>query len=743
MAVRQTSVGLLALCLLAAGGGGSTAVAQLRILDYNVGASSSSSSGPRPGMDAVLQAIASQTRPGFAGPIDILLLQEADSVVTTGSAYAALLNTLTGGTAYRSSTVDGLTTGAGRPITVYNSAAVSLLGEVALGTVGTSVQPRQTMRYQFRPVGYDASANFYVYNSHLKASNDSTSENRRNIELSINRANADALGEGTHVIYAGDWNLYTASEAGFQTMLAAGAGQAFDPISQVGSWSGNAAYKPYHTQSPATTAAYGGQVTGGVNDRFDFQMVSGEWLDGRGLDYIAGSYWAFGNTATHAMNGAITTGSAAALQAYLPGYSLAASGTILTNLSRVTDHLPVVADYQLPAKLAASLGSVPATVIRGASVSTTLAVSNAAPVEVVQGADRLDYSFAGSGGCVGSGTGSDLPLGGANSHTLALATASAGLLSGTVSVTATSPQTASPTFSQGVSLNVLDHALGSFTSGSSVASLDVDFGTLTQGTGPASRSFNLFNRVGTLGSAWTAGLDLDAVAETDPAAIFSSTLAPFLNLASGSSRAFDVSMLTTTSGSFVGSYLLSLSDQDLPGATPQSLTLSVRGSVVAPATAVLNVASGTSTQLQLGFASIGGAAAVTKTGGGTAILDAVNTYAGQTSVTQGVLAVTGSTSISSSPLIDVQLGATLDLAAVLGGYTLSSGQTLGGSGTILGSLVFGRGSTLSPGVGGGLSASAAAIDLAATSPVSVPEPGLTGAGLLAAALLACRRLRGT
>jgi len=735
--LRRGAAPAAALCLLTAVWGGSPAVAQLRILDYNVAASSSSASGPRAGMDAVLQAIASQTRPGFARPIDIMLMQEADSVATTGSAYAGLLNTLTGGTAYRSSTVDGLTTGGGRPIAVYNSATVTLVSEQGIGTVGAAVQPRQTMRYRFRPVGYDASADFYVYNSHLKASSDSTSQNRREIEVANNRADADALGEGVNVIYVGDLNLYSSSEAAFQTLLAAGAGQAFDPISEIGSWSGNAAYKAYHTQSPATSSAYGGQVTGGLDDRFDFQMVSGEWLDGRGLDYIPGSYWAFGNTATHSMNGAVTTGSPAALQAYLPGYSLAASGTILTNLARVSDHLPLIADYQLPAKMAVTLGSVPATVIRGATVATTLAVSNAAPVDVVQGADRLDYGFSGSGACVGSGTGADLPLGGGNSHSITLSTSSAGLISGSVSVTATSPQTAAPTFTQGVSLSVLDHAIGSFSAGSLVTSLDVDFGTLTQGSGAASRSFGVFNRAGTLGSAWTAALDLDAIAETDAAGVFSTTLAPFLNLVSGSTRSFDVSMLTTTTGSFGGNYLLSLSDQDLPGATAQSLTLSVRGSVVAPTTALLDVATGTKTQLELGYAAIGGSAAVTKTGSGTAVLAAVNSYVGQTSVVQGVLAATGSTSISSSPLIDVRPGAVLDLTRLSGGYTVAAGQTLAGSGTSLGAIVFGRGATLSPGAIGSVSAAATGIDLAA-GPVAVPEPGMAALGLVAAGLLAGR-----
>ncbi|MEX0671616.1 MAG: hypothetical protein WD060_14295 [Pirellulales bacterium] len=239
----------------------------------------------------------------------------------------------------------------------------------------------------------------------------------------------------------------------------------FDPIDQVGNWSDNPAFLPYQTQSPATSAFYPGQVTAGMDDRFDFQLVTGAWLDGRGLDYIPGSYWAFGNTHARNLNQAITTGSPSALQAYLPDYSQSQASTILTNLSRVSDHLPVVADSQIPAKLSASLRS------------------------------------------------------------------------GTVSVVATSPQTAAPTFSQSVTMSVLDHAIGSFSQASTLATLDIDFGTQTQGTGTASQGLSIFNRPGTLGASWTARLKLDGVSSAGVSGVFSTTLSPFLNLAPGSSRA--------------------------------------------------------------------------------------------------------------------------------------------------------------------------------------------------------------
>lgn len=581
---------ILAVVVVAASVGWSaSATAQLRIVNYNVNVSDPAIPAIRAGMDNVLEAINASAKGGFARPIDVLVMQEAASVATTGTAFAGLLNTLGGGTSYLRSTVDASTTGSGRPVAVYNSAAVTLVNEKRIGSIsGTASHPRQTMRYQFRPVGYDSTADFYVYASHFKASSGGANEAERNIEARTIRADADALGQGARVIYSGDFNLYSSSESGFQTLTGTGNGQAFDPISRVGSWSGSSTYKDVHTQSPATTEAFGGQVLGGVDDRFDFQLITGEVRDGGGFDYVSGSYWAFGNTGTHLINQAISTGSAATLAARLPGYTTSQAQTVLANLTKVTDHLPVIADYQLPAKMTASLAAPPARVIRGATVSGTLTVSNSAPVAVVAGADRLQYAFAGTGGFASSGTGSDAALGEGTTHLLTLSTTLAGLRSGTVSVTASSLQAMNPTFSGTVSTTVLDHAVGSFASAVTTTSLTVDFGTLIRGGAARNEAFAVFNRPATSGTAWTARLDLDGVSSAAPAGVFSTTLAPFVNLLSGLSRPYAVSMALGTAGTFTGSYTLSLSDENVPGAAFQQLLLAVRGSVIAPASGDTN-----------------------------------------------------------------------------------------------------------------------------------------------------------
>jgi autotransporter-associated beta strand protein len=233
-----------------------------------------------------------------------------------------------------------------------------------------------------------------------------------------------------------------------------------------------------------------------------------------------------------------------------------------------------------PPKLSGSLGALPARVIRGASVSGTLSVSNSIPVTSSTGAARLDYTFAGSGLFTGSGTGSDMALGAASTHALAVSTAAVGLATGTISAAATTPQAATPTFSQTASMSVLDHAIGSFSSDRTLTTIDFDFGTLAQGSGTASRVFSIFNRAGSLGAAWTAKLDLDGFTSSG-SGVFSTTLAPFTNLASGSSLAFNLSMLTATTGIYSGTYSLNLSDENVPGATTQSMLFTVRG-IVAP-----------------------------------------------------------------------------------------------------------------------------------------------------------------
>lgn len=91
-----------------------------------------------------------------------------------------------------------------------------------------------------------------------------------------------------------------------------------------------------------------------------------------------------------------------------------------------------------------------------------------------------------------------------------------------------------------------------------------------------------------------------------------------------------------------------------------------------------------------------GAGGLTKLGTGTFTLSGANSYRGATIISQGTLALASGATVNLSPVIQVNAGAWFDVTA-RGGITLVSGQTLKGTGTVLGSVTAGSGSYLAPG----------------------------------------------
>lgn len=100
--------------------------------------------------------------------------------------------------------------------------------------------------------------------------------------------------------------------------------------------------------------------------------------------------------------------------------------------------------------------------------------------------------------------------------------------------------------------------------------------------------------------------------------------------------------------------------------------------------ASVGVATGNSAGIS---GTISGSAAFTKLGGGTLTLTNSNTYTGITTISDGTLALSGTASLASSN-ITVGTGTTFDVSAVTGGYTVASGKTLSGKGTISGTPYF-------------------------------------------------------
>ncbi|MFM1902964.1 MAG: hypothetical protein RLZZ440_864, partial [Planctomycetota bacterium] len=93
---------------------------------------------------------------------------------------------------------------------------------------------------------------------------------------------------------------------------------------------------------------------------------------------------------------------------------------------------------------------------------------------------------------------------------------------------------------------------------------------------------------------------------------------------------------------------------------------------------------------------VSGTGTLAKVGAGTVTLSAVNTLTGSYAVEEGTLVVAAGGSVAEATGLTTSAGATLDLSAG-GPYTVPATQTLGGSGTVLGSVAVAGGGSLSPG----------------------------------------------
>jgi len=462
--MKCTAVSVLLFCAV-------PTLGQLRIVTLNASNAGSATAGPRAGMETILTAIGTKVSDdpllagdsGIAKPIDILCLQEVNSASATGAGYAALFNQIYNTNNYAFGTLNGSTTGAGTQGIIYNTAAVELISSAAVGTTSLTSLARQNLRYQLRPVGYGAAADVYIYNGHWKAG--TSDQARRLAEANAIRTDVNSnLSAGANVIYTGDLNVYRSSDLGYARLLDSGNGQAFDPINAPGDWSGGTGFKAIHTQSPyrqSLNPGFGG-TGGGMDDRFDQQLVTANLNDAEGVAYIPNSYFVLGNNGSHALNQPLDSGTGA-------------SGPVLNELSSILDHLPVVADYQVPAKMAVS-HTQPSVVLSGAPVGLAISVQNIAPTQYANGADELDYTVNITGAAAGSFSGSASPAAPANMHLRSVDVSIPGIKSGSYTVNASSQATADGSFASSYQIAVLDHAWPSFAMNADIASLSIDFG---------------------------------------------------------------------------------------------------------------------------------------------------------------------------------------------------------------------------------------------------------------------------
>jgi PKD repeat protein len=356
----------------------------LRIVCYNIEADIDNATAPLPGLiypasgstattsGGVLEGIGEEILgDGVAQPIDILALEETTSNPQTIAPIVAGLNAFYGqynplaANNYAMSTYQAIITdpndGNGPNALVYNTKTVQLLASVPVDPAGgsngiinnysTTGEYREVVRYEFAPAGQTPTpaTEFYIYVSHYKSGSTSSDQTARGKEAVIIRTNESTdLPASARVLYVGDYNISTSSEASYQTILAvdsptgAAQGQGVDPLNTSAAtgidWTANSLLNEKTEED--TTLHY----------RDDFQCITTNIYTAYtgGLAFVPNTYHAFGNNGSVPYEKSVNNGSNTALNSDLASGSPISATQLYADLVSASDHLPVVADYTIP-----------------------------------------------------------------------------------------------------------------------------------------------------------------------------------------------------------------------------------------------------------------------------------------------------------------------------------------------------------------------------------------------------------
>lgn len=178
---------------------------------------------------------------------------------------------------------------------------------------------------------------------HLKASSGIENQASRLQMVLDLTAYLSTIPADSHVILAGDFNVYTNSEPAFQELIDSNNAITFtDPANKIGSWHNNTDYVDVFTQSTRTQSELGG-TTGGMDDRFDFIMTSENMLTNTELYYEPNTYQVYGN------NGNVACYNQSIIDSECAGSLF--SYSIREALHFFSDHLPVTMQISTNASL--------------------------------------------------------------------------------------------------------------------------------------------------------------------------------------------------------------------------------------------------------------------------------------------------------------------------------------------------------------------------------------------------------
>ena len=177
--------------------------------------------------------------------------------------------------------------------------------------------------------------------AHLKAGGYDNNAEQRFVQVQRLMQRLEQIGVADNYVFSGDFNLTNSNEATYQHLInyPNSLYRFYDPIDEEGNWNNNSQYRYIHTQSTHTYSENGCYSTGGMDDRFDFILVSPYiYYGSKKVKSLIETYKALGQ------DGSFFNGSISADNSVVPP-------EVAVALYNGSDHLPVMLDFELQAEL--------------------------------------------------------------------------------------------------------------------------------------------------------------------------------------------------------------------------------------------------------------------------------------------------------------------------------------------------------------------------------------------------------
>lgn len=225
----------------------------------------------------------------------------------------------------------------------YNTRKLTLVKQQKIPTVYRDINQYS---FQLNTTSNDP-IHLEVFVAHLKSSTGPANRQMR-LEMvqEVTKSLKNLTQPNTYVLFAGDFNFYNSSEPAYQEILnPTNAILMIDPLNAPGNWQNNPAFSHLHTQSTRVSNVGFGSgsnsgASGGLDDRFDFIMMSENLKNSTHLSYINDSYKAYGNN-----------GDCLDKDVKDPNCTGVYSQTLRNNLYNMSDHLPVVMQFKIHGNL--------------------------------------------------------------------------------------------------------------------------------------------------------------------------------------------------------------------------------------------------------------------------------------------------------------------------------------------------------------------------------------------------------